>query len=123
MEPRRKRANFLRHVARELKLADLHVTEKRIEQLSGETLPVMTETITRGFSDIHGFLRVSGRLLAPGGLSFLMHGPKGEAVVDEVRGDLAACGLSEEDSVDFRLPFGNERRTVLSFQRRREVET
>lgn len=117
VEPRRKRANFLRHVARELKLTGVRVIENRIENLRDEKLPAMTETITRGFSDIREFLRVSGDLLAPGGMSVLMQGPKGATVLDEVRPYLPDCGLSAERSIGFELPFGGERRTVLTFQR------
>ncbi len=117
VEPRRKRANFLRHVARELKLTGLHVIESRIENLSGGELPAIAETVTRGFSDIRGFLRVSGGLLASGGVSILMQGPKGAAVLDDVRGDLPEYGLSAERTVSFELPFGDERRTVLMFRK------
>ena len=117
VEPRRKRANFLRHVARELKLTGLQVIESRVENLSGGELPFIAETITRGFSDIRGFLRVSGGLLAPGGVSILMQGPKGAAVLDDVREDLAEHGLSAERTVSFELPFGGERRTVLMFRK------
>ena len=117
VEPRRKRANFLRQVVRELELTDTHVIESRIESLSAETLPPMTETITRGFSDISGFLRVSGELLAPGGVSVLMQGPKGGGVLDGLRGSLPGYGLSEGRSGNFELPFGRERRTLLTFRK------
>ncbi len=115
LEPRRKRANFLRQAMRELKLADVHVVEGRAADLSGEPLPPMTETITRGFSDAPGFLEVSGEVLAPNGIAFLMHGPKGAAVLDKLRACLSSCGLSEGKSIHFELPFGGERRTVLTF--------
>ncbi len=117
VEPRRKRANFLRQVARELKLTGLHVIESRIEDLAGEGLPPIAETITRGFSDIRGFLRISGGLLATGGMSILMQGPKGVAVLDEVQRELPENGLSAERPVSFELPFGGERRTVLVFKK------
>ena len=115
LEPRRKRANFLRHVMRELKLTDVHVIERRAGDLSAEPLPPMKETITRGFSDAPGFLEVSGEVLAPNGVAFLMHGPKGASVLDELRACLSSCGLSEGESIHFELPFGGERRTVLTF--------
>lgn len=117
VEPRRKRANFLRQVARELKLTGLHVMESRIENLAGEGLPSIAETITRGFSDIRGFLRISADLLAPGGVSVLMQGPKGAAVLDEVQEELPRYGILPERTVSFKLPFGGERRTVLIFKK------
>ncbi len=117
VEPRRKRANFLRHVTRELKLTGVHVIENRVESLADDELPAMAETITRGFSDLPGFLRVSGDLLASGGVAVLMQGPKGSTVLDEIRSHLPDCGLSAQRSIRFELPFGGERRTVLTFQR------
>ena len=117
LEPRRKRANFLRQVARELKLEELHVIEGRTEDLSAETLPPMMETVTRGFSDAREFLRASGEVLEPGGTAVLMHGPKGSVVLKNLRAHLSGCGLAEGESQDFRLPPGGEQRTVLTFRK------
>lgn len=117
LEPRRKRANFLRQVARELKLEELHVIEGRTEDLSAETLPPMMETITRGFSDAREFLRTSGEVLEPSGTAVLMHGPKGSVVLKNLRAHLSGCGLAEGESHDFRLPPGGEQRTVLTFRK------
>lgn len=117
VEPRRKRANFLRHVARDLKLSGLYVVESRIENLLGERLPTMMETVTRGFSDIDGFFRISGDLLTPGGIAILMQGPKGTALLDEVRSELPKFGLLAERPVSFELPFGRDRRTLLTFRK------
>lgn len=117
LEPRRKRANFLRQVVRELELEELHVIESRTEDLSAETLPPMMETITRGFSDAREFLRASGEVLRPGGTAILMHGPKGTVVLKNLRAHLSGCGLAEGEISDFRLPQGGEQRTVLTFRK------
>lgn len=115
VEPRRKRANFLRHVIRELSLTDAHVIESRAEDLPTEELPPMMETVTRGFSDILGFVKASGKLLGPNGTGVLMQGPKGSAVLDEIRDCLSLHGFAEGRTVRFSLPFGSEQRTVLTF--------
>ena len=117
VEPRRKRANFLRHVIRELDLTDAHVIECRAEDLPAEDLPPMVETVTRGFSDILGFVKASGKLLGPDGTGVLMQGPKGPAVWDELRSRLSRHGFVEGSTVRFSLPFGSERRTVLTFKK------
>lgn len=117
VEPRRKRANFLRQVARELQLADVHVIERRMEDLSAEPLPSMRETVTRGFSDIPGFLKASAELLGPGGMAVVMHGPKGMTLLDELRACISGYGLTEGESSHFELPFGGEQRTVLTFRK------
>lgn len=117
VEPRRKRANFLRQVARELQLADVHVIERRIEDLSAEPLPSMRETVARGFSDIPGFLKAGADLLGPNGLAVVMHGPKGMTLLEELRACIPGYGLIEGKSSDFELPFGGEQRTVLTFRK------
>jgi len=117
LEPRRKRANFLRQVARELQLADVQVIEKRMEDLSAEPLPSVRETVTRGFSDIPGFLKASADVLGPGGMAVVMQGPKGMTLLDELRACIPGYGLTEGESSDFELPFGREQRTVLTFRK------
>ena len=117
VEPRRKRANFLRQVVRELQLAGVHVIESRVEDLSTEPLPSLRETVTRGFSDVPGFLKASGELLGSGGKAILMHGPEGSAVLDKLRACVPGYGLTEGECSDFDLPFGGERRTVLTFRK------
>jgi len=117
VEPRRKRANFLRHVIRELDLTNAHVIESRAEDLPTEGLPPIMETVTRGFSDIPGFVKASGRLLGPNGTGVLMQGPKGPSVLDDLRGFLSRHGFDEGRTVRFSLPFGSEQRTVLTFKK------
>lgn len=117
VEPRRKRANFLRHVIRELDLTNAHVIEGRAEDLPAADLPPMMETVTRGFSDIPGFVKASGKLLGPGGTGVLMQGPRGPVVLDELRGCFSLNGFAEGRTVQFSLPFGAEQRTVLIFKK------
>lgn len=117
VEPRRKRANFLRHVIRELDLTDAHVIESRAEDLPTEALPPMMETVARGFSDIPEFVKASGELLGPKGTGVLMQGPKGPDRLDELRGWLSLHGFAEGPTVRFSLPFGSEQRTVLTFKK------
>ena len=117
LEPRRKRANFLRHVIRELDLTNAHVIEGRAADLPTVGFPSMMETVTRGFSDIPGFVNASGRLLGPGGTGVLMQGPKGPVILDELRGCLSLNGFAAGPTVRFSLPFGSEQRTVLTFKK------
>ena len=66
-EPRAKRAAFLRHVVRELKLANAQVMERRAEEVGGQTFDSAT---IRAVGDPSGrlraasFLRSNGALLA-----------------------------------------------------------
>jgi 16S rRNA (guanine527-N7)-methyltransferase len=67
VEPRGKRAAFLRHVARTLGLRNTSVLEERIENVGGQTFDVAVTRAVGGFSAWIGdapFLRPGGRFLA-----------------------------------------------------------
>ncbi len=117
VEPRRRRANFLRHVIRELRLTGVHVIESRLEELPREDVPPMMETVTRGFSDIRGFIKTSGKLLDRGGQCLLMQGPKGPATLEDLQGWISRCGFVEHRTLQFSLPFGTEQRTVIALSK------
>lgn len=117
LEPRRKRANFLRHVIRTLQLTDIQVLETRIQSLRPDDIPMPDETITRAFIDNEDFLRASGMLLRFHGACILMHGPKGLNFLEKVSKRLPSMGLAALAPRQFLLPFGDEERTVLFFER------
>lgn len=67
VEPRQKRAAFLRHVARALELGSVTVVEDRIEKVGGQTFGVATTRAVGGFESWigeAGFLSSGGSLLA-----------------------------------------------------------
>jgi 16S rRNA (guanine527-N7)-methyltransferase len=67
VEPRSKRASFLRHVVRALALPNVSVVESRIEEVGGKTFAVATTRAVGGFGSWIGgaaFLRQGGRILA-----------------------------------------------------------
>ena len=115
LEPRRRRANFLRHLIRMLELKRVRVLEKRLEELNAQQLDRLDETIARSFIDNEGLLRASAKLLPRGGTCLLMHGPKGLAFLESTRSSLEALHLRALPPKMYRLPFGEEERTVLFF--------
>ncbi len=67
VEPRARRAAFLRHVLRTLRVANAAVVEARIEEVGGQTFDAATTRAVGGFSHWlagGGFLGEGGRLLA-----------------------------------------------------------
>ena len=67
LEPRGKRAAFLRHAARTMRLPNTTVLEARIEEVGGQTFAVATTRAVGGFSRWIGrapFLEARGLLLA-----------------------------------------------------------
>jgi 16S rRNA (guanine527-N7)-methyltransferase len=67
VEPRKKRAAFLRHVLRTLPVGNARVAEARIEKVGGQTFDVATTRAVGGFASWIGeaaFLRDQGRFFA-----------------------------------------------------------
>lgn len=119
LECRRKRANFLRHVVRALRLTDTRILEQRIETLpSGATDP-LNEMIARAFTDYETLLRASAQLLSKGGKCLIMHGPQGIDFLENNRNKFSHLHALPPES--FTLPFGAERRTVLLFEKLDDV--
>jgi len=117
LECRRKRANFLRHLIRSLKLMEAVVIEDRLEKFTCHQFEPLDETIARAFTDNDAFLRASSRLLPRGGRAILMHGPKGRIFLEERRALLDAIDIRALEPKIFNLPFGGEDRTVLFFEK------
>lgn len=113
VEPRRKRASFLKQVVRSLGLEGITVIEERIEDIDREQMGVVDQTVTRGFGDIPLFLKVSSSLLRRGGLCLLMQGPKGPEVLASFEERLRELKFSTASTRKFSLPFGNEQRFVI----------
>lgn len=80
VEPSRKKAGFLMHMVKTLRLKDVDVIEKRIEDVSGLKVDV---ALTRALFDIGGFYKKAYHLLKEGGRLILSKGPRFE---DEIKG-------------------------------------
>ena len=66
-----KKAAFIRQVAGELALSNLHALHARVETLPGPSFDVIT---SRAFASLPDFVRLTRSLLAPGGLWMAMKG-------------------------------------------------
>lgn len=105
LEPRGKRAAFLRHVVRTLKLTNATVQEARIEEVGGQTFAVATTRAVGGFSTWIG----QARFLDPRGL-LLAWTTEAQEVARELP------GFELERSIP--VP-GSTRRQVAAFRKRR----
>ncbi len=113
VEPRRKRANFLREIAREVPLPNVEVREEHAETISGDAA-VYDLVVSRALWPLPKFLDISRRLLRPGGLAIAMKGPKTAA-------EETAPGFAAQETVRYALPDGAQH--VLLVYRRRTDNT
>lgn len=90
VEPTRKKAAFLKHIISILRLDNIEVVEKRVEDLEAMDVDV---AVTRALCDIRDFCRKASPVLKRGGLLILSKGPK---VNEEIK-------AIEKEDVDHKI--------------------
>ncbi len=115
VEPRQKRAAFLRHMVRTLGLAGVEVRECRVEDKTA--LPGPYSHITaRAVTDLAGLLAMAARF-APGETQLLwLKGPKWQEELAAAGEVLAASPYRLSEVVEARLPFSGACRSILLFR-------
>jgi 16S rRNA (guanine527-N7)-methyltransferase len=118
VEPRQKRADFLRHIIRTLGLREVAVVEARLAA-DGETpLPQAGYHLVtaRALSEIAQFLALVAPYCLPGGRAVCMKGSRWEEEVEtwrrQERLDFELAGSKE-----WRLPFSGDFRLVAVFRK------
>ena len=116
VEPRRKRANFLKDVTRMARLKNVKVYESRAESCAGE--PDMQRSfdavVTRATWDIRTFLSFAEPFLDDRGMALAMKGKKGEQELLDYNAN-PSSQFSFSMRHDYVLPSGQEERHVYVF--------
>jgi 16S rRNA (guanine527-N7)-methyltransferase len=108
VEPAQKKALFLQHMQRTLRLERIEVVNKRIEDVHGTTVDV---AVTRALFRIPEFVAKAERILKENGMLVLSKGPK---VEDEIPRDTER----EIRRCDIVLPFQNIVRHLIIIRRK-----
>jgi 16S rRNA (guanine527-N7)-methyltransferase len=114
VESANKKASFLRHIVRTLKLADVVIVDTRTDELSPSHQLSYDVVTARAFADMKKAFSEGAPFLKPGGLMVLSRGP-GENVEE---GDALRAGLIIEKRLDLRLPHSNDPRTIWVFRKK-----
>jgi 16S rRNA (guanine527-N7)-methyltransferase len=109
----KKKASFLRHIIRTLKLTETSIIDARTEELSVQFLSTFDIVTARAFADMKSAITVGMPLLKPGGLMVLSRGPD-ETINDQ---DLIRAGVSLERRIDLILPYSDYKRTIWVFKK------
>jgi 16S rRNA (guanine527-N7)-methyltransferase len=104
-----KKSAFQRQAKIELGLANVTVVNRRVEDVAGG---VFDAVISRAFSDLADFVRLSGHLLAPGGRLYAMKGQKPE---DEIK--RLPPGWALVDCIPLNVPGLDAQRHLLVIER------
>ncbi len=118
LESSRKKSSFLRHVIRQLPLAQTTVIHARTESaMTDDTYRHTFDTvISRAAFKLPDFFTIGRFFLSPGALLIAMKGPLGK----EEAGDFNKFDLRCIACHDIRLPFDGGRRKIMIFQSDRQ---
>ncbi|GBD24781.1 Ribosomal RNA small subunit methyltransferase G [bacterium HR30] len=113
IEPRRKRANFLRHCARELDLPQVIIEEARVEELYKKWDRSFDVIVSRAFAELATFVRLSLPLLKESGTLVAMKGPRPESELASIPAEVTVAAIHR-----YRLPQKWGERTLVVLARR-----
>jgi 16S rRNA (guanine527-N7)-methyltransferase len=114
VESVKKKATFLRHIIRTLKIEGAEVVDARTDVLP-ETYRSWYDVVTaRAFAEMGTALREGGVFLKPGGLMVLSRGP-GETVSERTAADQ---GMTIEFRLGLTLPESDDARAIWVFRKK-----
>ncbi|MDH4162770.1 MAG: 16S rRNA (guanine(527)-N(7))-methyltransferase RsmG [Nitrospirota bacterium] len=114
VESVQKKAAFLRHMVRMLRLQNAEVADKRTDGLPASYVEQYDVVTARAFSDMPSALHEGRRFLKPGGLMVLSRGPE-ETIADDI---VDSFGMIRESRTELVLPFSDYRRTIWVFRKK-----
>jgi 16S rRNA (guanine527-N7)-methyltransferase len=113
VESTKKKASFLRHVIRTLKLPEAVVLDARTAELPVSLLSTFDTVTARAFADTKSAIAAGTPFLRSNGLMVLSRGPE-ERINEQ---DLARTGVSLERRIALTLPHSNYQRVIWVFKK------
>ncbi|MDR0476440.1 MAG: 16S rRNA (guanine(527)-N(7))-methyltransferase RsmG [Desulfobulbaceae bacterium] len=117
IEPRQKRAAFLRQVIRSLRLPHVACHECRLEDIAVQSMPC-GHIVSRAVADIAGFLGMIEPWLSQGVQIICMKSRKWPEELARAQEIITRLGLDGPRVTNYRLPFSGVERVTLTFTAR-----
>ena len=113
VEAVKKKASFLRHIIRTLKLIGIEVHDKRTQEIPDSYRNVNDVVTARAFADMNTAIVSGLPFLKHGGILVLSRGPE-----ESINGwQLKKYGAELENKIDLVLPFSDYKRTIWILKR------
>lgn len=112
-----KKVIFQRHAGRLLGLQDFQVVHARGEELARQYAGSCDWVVSRAFSDIPTFARISLPLIGSTGKIIAMKGREGHEEATRAASSLADMGLRIVEILDLALPISGDRRAIIVMER------
>ena len=111
LDSSQKKTRFLRFAQRQLKLTNIEVVCERVEKYQPKI--GYDVVISRAFSEVGKFLKLSGHLCAQNGKIYAMKGPRKESEEDAI-----IYGYELAQDIDVDVPFLDATRRLLIFNKK-----
>jgi len=120
VEPKSKKAAFLKHVIRLTGIRNIDVVRGRVEKGKNVMLhPGGYHVITaRAFSHLSNTLALCAPLLKPGGIILNFQGSHFENVLKQCADVIKQCGLILHESIPYKLPGMDYKRHLFIFKKK-----
>ncbi len=112
VESTKKKASFLRHIVRTLKLNAVAVVDKRAEELCEPFLGSNDVVTARAFAEMKSALKAGRPFLKKGGFLVLSRGQE-ESLTHE---EMAGAGVTLEKKIALTLPHSDYKRVIWVFR-------
>lgn len=113
VESVKKKASFLRHIIRTLKLENVAVIDKRTEELPESHLSSYDVVTARAFADMSAAVFAGARFLRKEGLMVLSRGPE-ETISNQ---EMANSRMAMDRRIDLTLPYSDYNRAIWVFRK------
>lgn len=113
VESIKKKAAFLRHIIRTLKISGIYVVDKRTEELANSYYSSYDVVTARAFADMNSAIASGAPFLKSGGRMVLSRGPEENISAHEVE----KHGMILERKIDMTLPHSDYKRAIWVFSK------
>lgn len=113
VESTKKKASFLRHIIRTLKIAKIAVLDMRTEELPASSHGSSDIVTARAYADMSATINAGTPFLKTGGFIVLSRGPE-ETIGGQ---ELAKAGVTIENRLELTLPYSDYKRTIWVFKK------
>jgi len=109
----KKKASFLRHIVRTLRLTSAEVFDVRTQELPDALHATFDIVTARAFADMHAAIIAGVPFLKPGGMMVLSRGPEELITLPE----MTRAGVVMEKRIDLTLPHSDYKRSIWVFRK------
>ena len=113
LEAMRKKANFLRHLIRTLKLSQISTIEGRAEAIADHKHPLFDVVTSRGLARLKTFILLGAPLVKKGGYLLAMKGAKAEEELLESEKTLRRLSLALYRKERLQIPGLKKKRSLI----------